>query len=332
MTRHYANLATSVWREFDWRGLTASEQRTYSMLMSQPDISAAGVLSVTLGRWAGYARDTTISSIRADIDGLAAARFVIVDDESEEILVRTFVKWDGGYGNPKRRPVILRAANEVMSPSLRAALAVEFTRLGLPIDDLTPPTPTPPDRPSGRQADSLFDSPDLSASRDKPNWDQATRAIGYAQVNSLSSSHTDTHADSDTPSDGVVVTKGLYVVPQPSTHNPQTPPAALGPASPDATLTQRSKRITDAYATVQPLSKWPAVNAIVLRAIKTERWSDEQIHAAMQRLAADERSVTVDTLRIELTGPPARRPSPIRGAFDPNAAMDRALAREAAVQ
>jgi hypothetical protein len=119
-------------------------------------------------------------------------------------------------------------------------------------------------------------------------------------------------------------------VPQPTTLKPQTPPAALGPASPDATPTQRSKRITDAYATAQPMTKWPAVNAIVLRAIKAERWSDDEIHAAMQRLAADDRSVTVETLRFELTGPPANRASPRQGALDLTAAMNRALAREAA--
>jgi hypothetical protein len=80
------------------------------------------------------------------------------------------------------------------------------------------------------------------------------------------------------------------------------------------------------------MSKWPAVNAIVLRAMKTGRWSDQQIHDAMQRLAADRRGVTIDTLRHELTGPPASRASPRPGDVNLDAAMQRALAREAANQ
>jgi hypothetical protein len=58
------------------------------------------------------------------------------------------------------------------------------------------------------------------------------------------------------------------------------------------------------------MSKWPAVNAIVVKAIKAGRWTDEEIHAAMQRLAREGRSVTVDTLRVELDGLPPSRASP----------------------
>jgi hypothetical protein len=76
-------------------------------------------------------------------------------------------------------------------------------------------------------------------------------------------------------------------------------PAAPGAAAPP-TIGQRAKRITDEYYAVEPLSKWPAVNAIVTRAINSGRYSDDEIRAALLRLAADNRSVTVDTLRIEL--------------------------------
>lgn len=84
-------------------------------------------------------------------------------------------------------------------------------------------------------------------------------------------------------------------------------PATPSPTPADLRPTQRSKAITDAYAAAQPMCKWPAVNAIVLKAIKIGRWSDDEIHAALLRLAEDGRSVTVDTLRIELTGPPITR-------------------------
>ena len=75
---------------------------------------------------------------------------------------------------------------------------------------------------------------------------------------------------------------------------------------PSLSVTQRAKRITDAYSAAEPMSKWPAVNGIVIKAIKVERWSDDQIAAALLRMAGEGRPVTVDSLRIELDGMPAR--------------------------
>lgn len=102
-------------------------------------------------------------------------------------------------------------------------------------------------------------------------------------------------------------------------------------ASEPLSLTQRSKLITDAYAAVEPMCKWPAVNAIVIRAIKAERWSDDEIRAGVLRLAGEGRPVTVETLRIELMGLPPRA---VNGTPNTNQAilaraMERARAKEA---
>jgi hypothetical protein len=96
----------------------------------------------------------------------------------------------------------------------------------------------------------------------------------------------------------------------------QTPTVSAGePASAALalTITQRSKRLVDAYAVAEPLCKWPAVNGVVIKAIKSERFADDEIGAALLRLAAEGRSVTVDTLRTELQGlPPNRQAAPGR--------------------
>lgn len=81
-------------------------------------------------------------------------------------------------------------------------------------------------------------------------------------------------------------------------------PRSAAREPPPKSVTQRAKAITDAYSETEPMSKWPAVNAIVIKAIKTERWGDDEIRAAMLRLAAEGRSVTVETLRVELNGQP----------------------------
>lgn len=57
------------------------------------------------------------------------------------------------------------------------------------------------------------------------------------------------------------------------------------------------------------MCKWQAVNQIVIRAINAEKWTDEEIHDAMLRLAARRLTVTVNSLGNELD-PPSRNPGP----------------------
>ena len=94
----------------------------------------------------------------------------------------------------------------------------------------------------------------------------------------------------------------------------------------ELTTTQRSKRLTDAYAEAVPMCKWPAVNGVVISAIKSGKFSDDEIRAALLRLAAENRSVTIDSLRTELVGfTPQGRGS--RKQQETDAMFDRAMNR-----
>ncbi len=132
MARKYANVLTAIWRDADFRALPGSAQRTYMMLFSQPDITAVGLLAMTVGRWANYAVDTKPDDLRDDFEVLERARFIVVDTDTEELLVRTFVVWDGGANNPKRQPVIRAAAEMIASNRIRVALCGVLDRLDLP--------------------------------------------------------------------------------------------------------------------------------------------------------------------------------------------------------
>jgi hypothetical protein len=105
---------------------------------------------------------------------------------------------------------------------------------------------------------------------------------------------------------GTPDTEGVLRTPQAEadTDDQQASPAAAG--KPRLTVTQRSKRITDAYAEAEPMCKWPAVNGVVIKAINSKRFTDEEIRDALLRMAAENRSVTVDSLRTELGGLPPR--------------------------
>lgn len=129
--RKYANLFTAIWADKDFVGLDKCAQATYFLLISQPDITAAGVLPLTERRWAKLSASTRGSDIMRDLEALESARFVFVDENTDEVLVRTFVKHDKGYGNPKRIPSVIDAVSGLRSPKLRMILKTEIDALDL---------------------------------------------------------------------------------------------------------------------------------------------------------------------------------------------------------
>jgi hypothetical protein len=214
MAREYARIMTAIWRNPEFRALSETQQRGYLFLVTQPDISAAGVLALRVRRWADMAASSTPDGLAQVLKELEAGRFIVVDWDVEELLIRSFIRWDGGFNNPKRRPVIVRDAEAVESSRVRRALASEFERCGLPPLAL----------------DALPDSPSDRASHDERMGYEVPSAPGLAelaspQVNRLSGSQ----SDNDAPSDGVVVT---YLSSRDTTtHNPETVPPPAAPSA-----------------------------------------------------------------------------------------------------
>lgn len=216
MAREYARIMTAIWRNPEFRALSETQQRGYLFLVTQPDISAAGVLALRVRRWADMASSSSPDSLAQVLKELEAGRFIVVDWDVEELLIRSFIRWDGGFNNPKRRPVIVRDAEAVESARVRRALAAEFERCRLPplaLDAL-------PDSPSGRA------SHDESMGYEEPSAPEPIQVV-FPQVDSLS----DSASHSDAASDGVVVT---YLSSRDTTtHNPETvPPPAAHSAQP----------------------------------------------------------------------------------------------------
>lgn len=105
------------------------------------------------------------------------------------------------------------------------------------------------------------------------------------------------------------IPKGIAPTPGPEPDQPSAagPPPPAESGNTPLSITQRSKRITDTYAAAQPMCKWPAINGIVIRAIKAEKYADSEIEAALLRMATDGTTVSVESLRIELEGFTPRR-------------------------
>jgi hypothetical protein len=100
------------------------------------------------------------------------------------------------------------------------------------------------------------------------------------------------------------------------TGTPQTPTGSAdageqttigGVPEPPPTPAKRAQALARRYVDQVPLSNFPAVMGVARKAINTGQYDDEQIGAALDRMARDSRPVTVDGLRIELEGVAPRR-------------------------
>lgn len=87
------------------------------------------------------------------------------------------------------------------------------------------------------------------------------------------------------------------------------PPAQMSllPASPPTATESQGvvgNRIAKIYCDRQPMSRFPAIAQIVRRALAAG-YHEDVITSALERLRVENRSVTLESLRVELDGPPA---------------------------
>lgn len=147
MARSYAPIYTSIWHDENFLALSAQAQRVYFLALSQPNITYCGVVSFTAKRWGLLAANTTPKAIEKAVQELEGAGFVMLDDDTEELWIRSFVKHNGVLRQPQLVRSMQRAYTEIHSPAIRAAFLA-----GLPPAQraaLAQPAASPPPDPDG---------------------------------------------------------------------------------------------------------------------------------------------------------------------------------------
>ncbi|MBD3549824.1 MULTISPECIES: hypothetical protein [Streptomyces] len=135
MARGHGRILTSIWEDTDFTELDESEQRLYLFLISQPNLNHAGLLDLTLRRWSRKARGLSVGELEKRIHALEQARFIVVDDDTEELLIRSFIRNDGVWKQPKVMGAAVSGALEISSKRLQQALLAEMDRI--PLDELS---------------------------------------------------------------------------------------------------------------------------------------------------------------------------------------------------
>lgn len=312
MARTHGRIYSRIW-EGDFRKLTRSAQGMYEFLLSQPDLNQAGLIGLRLRRWAGMSSDGTTEALMADIQELEAARYIVVDHDAEEVLIRTFIRNDKVFQQPN---VMLAAGNdarEIASGKLRAALLIELDRL--PLDELSDEVRGKAERSPRAVVEGVIETlrkafAELSGDPSPTPPEPLSEAFGKGSRNPSPN-------PSGNPSGRDVGRHNARVpLPLPLPPSPGSAPserAAVPPAAPDPPISetegQRVNRLARAFTDLVPMSNFPAVSGVVRKAVRaapngSPLYDDTQIGEALQRLAAEGRSLTVETLRVELDGLP----------------------------
>jgi hypothetical protein len=197
MARTEARIFTSIWKDPHFLSLDVNAQRLYFFLISQDDLTYSGIMPLRPRRWAGKASGLTVADIEKGLEALQASprRFVIVDEDAEELLVRSLLRRDGIW----KQPNLLKLARESVitsdSPQLPPVLLTELRRLPLDetpsaqvktlvadfIQDLEQGYPYPPRNPPDEPADE-----DSAARTDDPTGKDYACAGGTGEGNASS--------------------------------------------------------------------------------------------------------------------------------------------------
>lgn len=129
MARDRANINTNLWADSDWRDLDDAEQRLYMLLMTHPSLSYAGVADWRPGRLAAMSRNGSRQTVELAAKGLQAQRFVFIDEDTEEILIRSFLRHDGLLKQPKLAVSMANAFGAVASREIQMVIVHELKRL-----------------------------------------------------------------------------------------------------------------------------------------------------------------------------------------------------------
>lgn len=129
MARDRANIRVDMLASTDYRNLTRAAQHLYTHLMIHPTLNYAGVADWRAGRIAALTKDITADDVRAAAKELAAEAFIHCDEDTEEVLIRSYLRHDGVIKHPRLFVSMTNDYAGIASPDIRAYIAHELQRL-----------------------------------------------------------------------------------------------------------------------------------------------------------------------------------------------------------
>lgn len=124
----HARIYRRISSDHDYRALNRHQQHLYLTLVTRPDVNLCGVLDWRPNRIAVTANGWTVDEIEEDIAVLIDRRYVVVDVDTEELLIRSAIRNDGIMSQPNMVKSMVKQAMKTHSLLLLGVLVHEIKR------------------------------------------------------------------------------------------------------------------------------------------------------------------------------------------------------------
>lgn len=193
MARTSSYFKTSTWND-EFRALPISAQHLYIALWTSAGLSYAGVADWRPARIAKVAADLTPEKVIEAGLILHHGLYIVVDEETEEVLIRSFIRNDGLMEQPNVAAAMVRDYAKIASPAIRGVIVHELQRLF----EAAPELKGWRDPKSGKErASSLLGNPSVDPSINPTGWPSVTPSPNPPELGS--GSLPQTHASLPSP-------------------------------------------------------------------------------------------------------------------------------------
>lgn len=127
--REFARVGTDMPEEDSIKSLSVEAGWLYDRLYLRPEMSRCGVVPFRPAAWALLGKNATEPKVRRWLRELVAGEQVIVDEPMAEVLIRTFVRWDGLLAQPNVVANMVYDYKLIASATIRLAFLQEFRRI-----------------------------------------------------------------------------------------------------------------------------------------------------------------------------------------------------------
>ena len=203
MARTSSYFKTSIWGD-EFRALPMAAQHLYIAMWTSAGLSYAGVADWRPARIAKVSADLTPAKVIEAGLILHHGLYIVVDEETEEVLIRTFIRNDGLMDQPNVAAAMVSDYAKVASPAIRGVVVHELQRLFEEAPDLKGWR----DAKSGKErASTLLGNPSVDPSLNPTGWGSGNPSPNPPELDS--GTLPETHAPLLTPN-------SLLLTPAPS--------------------------------------------------------------------------------------------------------------------
>lgn len=118
-----------MWSDGDWRALPVGSQHLYMQILTHSTLNYAGVADWRPGRLAALTSGRVAADVEADAQPLRDAWFIHTDHDTEEVLVRSFLRHDGVIRHPRLHVSMANDWACIASANIRAFVSFELSKL-----------------------------------------------------------------------------------------------------------------------------------------------------------------------------------------------------------